>query len=222
MMPMRSSPRSVPLGKLAGFVMGQAPPGKDCNKSGVGTPFVRAGEFGALYPEVCAWTTKPLKLSLRGDVLLCVVGATAGKVNMAIDSAIGRSVAAVRPVGELNERYLYHYLTSQTMTLRNGSRGSAQGVITLRDLAAIAVPLVTLDEQQRIVDILEDHLSRLDAADCSMTSAMNRANTLRASIIDRAARGSLDGAEATQDGLARGWAWVPPRAPAKSPVIRRL
>jgi type I restriction enzyme, S subunit len=66
------------LGKIAEFVMGQAPPGTECNKSGEGTVFVKAGEFGRLYPERVEWTTKPLKFAQYGDVLICVVGATVG------------------------------------------------------------------------------------------------------------------------------------------------
>jgi len=86
---------TVSLGKTAEFEMGQAPPGDLCNKDGNGTVFVKAGEFGVSYPLVREWTTQPLKFAYRGDVLICVVGATSGKLNLAIDCAIGRSVAAM-------------------------------------------------------------------------------------------------------------------------------
>ena len=72
------------LGDIASVVMGQAPPGSDCNKDGRGEPFVKAGEFSADKPIVREWTTNPLKTAQNGDVLVCVVGATAGKVNLAI------------------------------------------------------------------------------------------------------------------------------------------
>jgi type I restriction enzyme, S subunit len=89
--------KKVPLHSVAEFVMGQAPAGSECNETGEGTVFVKAGEFGPLYAEVRCWTTRPLKFARKGDVLICVVGATVGKLNLAIDSAIGRSVAAIRP-----------------------------------------------------------------------------------------------------------------------------
>ena len=85
------------LGEVSQFVMGQAPPGGECNFQGVGEPFVKTGEFGELYPEVREWTTKPLKFAKKGDILICVVGATIGKLNLGIDCSIGRSVAAIRP-----------------------------------------------------------------------------------------------------------------------------
>ena len=98
------------LGELVQIVMGQAPPGKDCNTDGIGTVFVKAGEFGPQYPLTREWTTKPLKLARRGDVLICVVGATCGKLNLAIEAAIGRSVAAFRPGSGLITRFLWYQL----------------------------------------------------------------------------------------------------------------
>jgi type I restriction enzyme S subunit len=99
------------LGDVAEFIMGQAPPGAECNFDGQGTIFVKAGEFRERFPVVREWTTRPLKLARSGDVLVCVVGATAGKVNLAIDCAIGRSVAAVRPdPSKLDSSYLYRFL----------------------------------------------------------------------------------------------------------------
>lgn len=121
--------RSVKLGEVAEFVMGQAPLGSECNTNGVGTIFVKTGEFGEAFPVVREWTTKPLKFARLGDVLICVVGATVGKLNLAIDCAIGRSVAAIRPCRDLESRYLHAALVPFTLRLRERSRGSAQGVI---------------------------------------------------------------------------------------------
>lgn len=93
----------VALASVAEFVMGQAPPGSACNETGTGTPFVKAGEFGLERPLIREWTTQPLKLAKASDVLICVVGATAGKLNLGADCAIGRSVAAIRPSPKLDE-----------------------------------------------------------------------------------------------------------------------
>jgi type I restriction enzyme S subunit len=144
------------LGDIASVVMGQAPPGKDCNKEGNGHPFVKAGEFSADRPVIREWTTNPLKKAKEGDVLVCVVGATAGKVNLGIDCAIGRSVAAVRPLPQrLDTNYLHHFLKTKTLTLRHGSQGLAQGVITREMLLGLEIPLPPLEEQRRIAAILD-------------------------------------------------------------------
>ena len=146
----------IQLGDIASVVMGQAPPGKDCNKEGNGYPFVKAGEFSGDRPILREWTTNPLKKAKDGDVLVCVVGATAGKINLGIDCAIGRSVAAVRPLPErLYTNYLHHFLRTKTLVLRHGSQGLAQGVITREMLLGLEIPLPPLEEQRRIAAILD-------------------------------------------------------------------
>ncbi len=144
-----------PLGRVAEFIMGQAPPGGDCNKERRGTVFVKAGEFDDRFPIVCEWTTRPLKLAKSGDVLVCVVGATAGKINLAIDCAIGRSVAAIRPSAHLATEFLYHFLATKVLFLRAKSQGLAQGVITRDMLNDLEIPLPPLVEQRRIAAVLD-------------------------------------------------------------------
>lgn len=146
----------VRLGEVSNSVMGQAPPGKACNKEGVGTPFVKAGEFDDRFPVIREWTTQPLKHAREGDVLICVVGATAGKINQGIDCAIGRSVAAIRPDDRLlDTSYLYYFMRQKTDAMRSKSQGLAQGVITRDMIADIEIPLPSLDEQKRIAAILD-------------------------------------------------------------------
>ena len=128
------SDRLHSLGEIVETIMGQAPPGSACNKEGRGTVFVKAGEFADPLPLVREWTTKPIKRAWSTDVLVCVVGATAGKVSRSIDCAIGRSVAAIRPIEKhVDSGYLFHFLSTKTLFLREKSQGLAQGVIT-RDM----------------------------------------------------------------------------------------
>ncbi|OOY07004.1 restriction endonuclease subunit S [Thioclava sp. F36-7] len=150
------------LGKVADFVMGQAPPGHTCNTDGQGTLFVKVGEFGDKFPRQEAWTTKPLKFAKDGDVLICVVGATVGKLNLGIDCAIGRSVAAIRPLPALNAEYLYRSLMPFTLRLREGARGSAQGVISRKDLNSIELWVPPLTEQRRIVAKVDELMALCD------------------------------------------------------------
>lgn len=148
---------SVLLGEVATTIMGQAPPGTACNKEGLGTVFVKAGEFDGRRPVIREWTTRPLKIAKPSDVLVCVVGATAGKVSGSIDCAIGRSVAAVRPnLAKLDTNYLYHFLSAQTLVLRAKSQGLAQGVITREMLESTPLSLPTIEEQRRIAAIFDE------------------------------------------------------------------
>jgi type I restriction enzyme S subunit len=149
------SARAVALGEITETVMGQAPPGVACNKEGKGTIFVKAGEFSDIEPIVREWTTAPLKFAKKGDVLVCVVGATAGKINLGINCAIGRSVAAVRPDSKhLDTGYLNYFLRTRTDRLRAASQGLAQGVITREMISKVEIPLPSLGEQRRLAAIL--------------------------------------------------------------------
>jgi type I restriction enzyme S subunit len=171
------------LGLVSEFIMGQAPLGERCNKDGIGTPFVKAGEFDENRPKIVEWTTDPLKMAKSSDVLVCVVGATAGKINLGADCAIGRSVAAVRPGQELNQFFLYYLLSLELSNLRSGSRGSAQGVITKDDLHRIAVNLPPLTEQERIIEIISSMDKVADQTQLAITEAQNLRSGLLSDLL---------------------------------------
>jgi restriction endonuclease S subunit len=104
-------------------------------------------------------------MAKEGDVLICVVGATIGKLNLGIDCAIGRSVAALRPKENLlNQTYLYHLLKQWTLKLREQSQGSAQGVIGKDLIFDIEIPLPPLEIQEQIVKEIEGYQKIIDGA----------------------------------------------------------
>jgi type I restriction enzyme S subunit len=191
------------LGEVAEFEMGQAPPGSECNTDGIGTLFVKAGEFGEQTPMQREWTTKPLKFGRAGDVFICVVGATAGKLNLGIDCAIGRSVAAIRPSSTLDTRFLYYQLQPWVLKLRAASAGSAQGVITKRQLAEIPVDVPPPDEQRRIVAELEKQFSRLDEAIANLKRVKANLKRYKSAVLKAAVEGGLVPTEAELAGSQR-------------------
>ncbi|WP_312246945.1 restriction endonuclease subunit S [Stutzerimonas nitrititolerans] len=182
---------STHLGSLSRLVMGQAPSGKDCNMDGVGTVFVKAGEFGKSKPIIREWTTSPLKFAQKGDILICVVGATAGKINLAIDCSIGRSVAAIRPATEIQQKYIYYFLAGQVENLRKGSTGSAQGVISKPDLVGIAIPLAPATEQIRIAQKLDELLAQIDTLKARIDAIPALLKRFRQSVLAAAVSGRL-------------------------------
>ena len=128
---MKKTTTTTALGEVVDLIMGQAPPSKDCNFDRKGIPFVKVGEFGEIRPVIREWTTNPLRMARRTDVLLCVVGATCGKINLGEECAIGRSVAAIRPhSAKLDQFYLCYFMTTLVEQLRSGSVGAAQTVIS--------------------------------------------------------------------------------------------
>lgn len=182
---------SVPLGDVAEFVMGQAPPGTTCNFQGEGTIFVKAGEFAEEFPVVREWTTKPLKFAQAGDVLICVVGATAGKLNRAIDCAIGRSVAAIRPSYGISDKFIYYQLLPKVAQLRGGAVGSAQGVISKDDLSNVEISLCPEQEQRRIVAKLDALFEKSRSIREKLDRLPRLLANLQKSILNSAFRGDL-------------------------------
>jgi type I restriction enzyme S subunit len=163
--------------------MGQAPPGKDCNKDGVGVPFVKAGEFTDGFPIIREWTTNPLRYSKLGDTLICVVGATCGKLSRGLDCAIGRSVAALRPLETIEAGFLWNFMAIKVKEMRDGSRGSAQGVVTKDDLADLPLHLPPLVEQKRIVDIVLSMDDVIQSTEQAVADAKNLRSGLLSDLL---------------------------------------
>ena len=100
----------------------------------------------------------------------------------------------LRPIQEeLHSKYLFYFLLSdqlldQVLPLQ---RGVSYPAIRDKDLKNAYIPVPPIDEQNKIVELLEDHLSRLDAS-ISLADAMERqSNGLRRSLLQAAFTGQL-------------------------------
>lgn len=176
-----------PLGSAVTLVMGQAPAGSDCNRNGIGTPFVKVGEFGVERPAIREWTTDPKKMARSTDVLICVVGATCGKINLGEDCAIGRSVAAIRPkVDVIEQRYLWYFMQGKVQEMRQGSQGAAQTVINREMISDLLIPLPPLDEQHRIVAVLDKVFAGIATATANAQKNLTNARALFESYLNSA------------------------------------
>ena len=94
----------------------------------------------------------------------------------------------LRPSEVLDARYLRFFLVQDDF--RAQAAGAMTGAVGQRRvpktyLAEHPIPLPPIDEQRRIVAILEDHLSRLDTVSRSLQNSAKLNNTLWASQVDR-------------------------------------
>jgi type I restriction enzyme S subunit len=179
------------MGNLFELTMGQAPPGNACNKDGNGLVFVKVGQFGKFFPRVDEWTTKPHKIVSSNHILICVVGATIGKLNYGIDCAIGRSVAGLLPYNGLDKHFLFNFLKTWTEKFRIKSRGSAQGVINKNDLKHVAFPLPPLEEQKAIVAKVDVLMKEIDALEQLSVKRIEQKNKFVASVLHHISTTSL-------------------------------
>lgn len=94
--------------------------------------------------------------------------------------AYQKALHRIRPSDRLDTLFLRYLLEFQSIngTLARFSTGSTIAHLPQQQLRRLPVPLPPLDEQRRIVDLLEDHLSRLDAAARYLHAANRRLETM--------------------------------------------
>ena len=157
---------TVKLGEACEIAMGQSPPGDTYNTDGQGIPLINGPvEFG---PEpfsktiVNQYTTAPTKICLKDDLILCVRGATTGRMNIAgYSGCLGRGVAAIRcGASQLWVNYVINSLRDRIYQL---GIGSTFPNLTSKDLATLQIPMPALEIQQFIVAELETERALVDA-----------------------------------------------------------
>lgn len=142
----------MPFGEIAIIQMGQSPPGTSYNKEGDGLPLLNGPEeFQDKYPDTIQYTTHPTKLCNKGDILFCVRGATAGRMNFADKIyCIGRGLAAIREIPEKSViQYLYEFLLLNYDNFQKTGRGSTFINIAREDLSTLKIPLPPLSLQKK-------------------------------------------------------------------------
>lgn len=126
-----------------------------------------------------------------GDLLLSEASGSAGEVGKPAlwqgeiaDCAFQNTVIRVRP-REHEPKFLLHYFRYQALAGRfvEHSRGVGIHHLGRSRLAAWPIPVPPIAEQRRIVDLVEDHLSRLDAASALLRASLRRANAMAVSSL---------------------------------------
>jgi type I restriction enzyme S subunit len=194
------------LSLAADVVMGQSPPGASYNEDGVGAPFFQGkAEFGQMYPTVRKWTTAGSKHAKVGDILLSV-RAPVGPTNVAdIDCVIGRGLAAIRAKNHMNQVFLLWFLRSFEHEIAAKGTGTTFDSISGDALRNQSINVPPLEEQEKIVEFLEEQLSRLDAALASVRAVREKAAQFRRSLLHAAFTGALSGHDASMGPLPKGW-----------------
>lgn len=81
-----------------------------------------------------------------------------------------------------------------------------QASVSIKRLEQVEVSLPPIDEQHKIVELLEDHLSRLDAALADVQQAKTKAAQFRRSLLQAAFIGNLDAHDSEiKTELAKDW-----------------
>jgi type I restriction enzyme S subunit len=122
-----------------------------------GRPQVLAGkaEFGERFPTPRKWCSAPQRVDEAGDILVSV-RAPVGPTNVAaVRCCFGRGLAAIRADGsKLEADYLRFFLRHSEPCLASMGQGSTFAAIGRADIISLRIPLLPLNEQRRIADLL--------------------------------------------------------------------
>jgi type I restriction enzyme, S subunit len=131
-----------------------------------------------------------------GDVLFSKDG-TVGKVALVKDDAkfvVLSSLAILRPNKNfITSEYLKYALMSPGL-LENAlgmKTGTALRRVVLRNLKTLQIPVPPIEEQYKVVELLDDHLSGLDAALLDVMQAKLKAFQFRRSLLQAAFTGNI-------------------------------
>lgn len=152
-----------------------------------------------------------------GDLLVCEggeIGRAAVLPEGSKPIAYQKALHRVRSRGNLDLKYIRYLLESYSKTgvLFRYATGSTIKHLSQQQLKGLPVPLPIFKEQRRIVDVLEDHLSRLNAAGSYATASQQRAGMLAPARFGELLR-SVNGATRRLDeclSLSIGGLWGQP------------
>jgi type I restriction enzyme S subunit len=126
------------------------------------------------------------------------------------DTALNQDMKAVQPRADIDARWIAWGLRAFERELLRETRKAGTTVASIEwpRFQAFEIPVPPLEDQRRIIDRLEDHLSRLDAAGAYLEAAQRRRDVLHdqllASALATVESAELPLAELLADDLANG------------------
>lgn len=149
-----------------------------------------------MHPLARKWCTWPKKMAQPDDVLVSV-RAPVGPTNLCAEtSAIGRGLAAIRPLAGIPSKYVLYGLRCTQDRLSERATGSTFSAISGDDLRSHQLAVAPVAEQHRIVDEIEKQFARLGAAETALKRTRANLKRYRAAVLKAACEGRLVPTEA--------------------------
>ena len=132
----------------------------------------------------------------KGDLLICEGGESGRVAIWDKDEPIGfqNALHRVRAKSEVTNKYLYYYFEwlVKNQLIEHLFNGVTIKHFPQENLRSVKVSYPPIDEQHKIVELLEDHISRLDAALADVKQVKLKAAQFRRSLLQAAFTGNLD------------------------------
>lgn len=137
-------------------------------------------------------------ICLPGDVLMNIVGPPIGKVSIVPNTYpewnINQAIVRYRCLEKLNNKFLAYFLLFSNTVEQLKSKGkttAGQFNLTLEICRELQIPLPTIEKQVEIVDCIEQKLSVCDKIEQTVNESLQKAESLRQSILKQAFEGKL-------------------------------
>lgn len=172
------------------IIAGQSPESKYYNVEGQGLPFFQGkADFGALYPKIRVFCSRPTQIAKKDDILLSV-RAPVGPTNLApCEACIGRGLTAIRPSKILLPKYVLLFFRYFETYLSLKGTGTTFKAITQDIIKNIEITVPSISEQRRIVSYIEELFSQLDKAIDTLKSIKWQLSVYRQSVLKEAFEG---------------------------------
>lgn len=146
------------LSNIANITMGTSPTGDSLNESKEGVEFFQGStDFGWQFPTIRQYTTAPVRMAKKGDILLSV-RAPVGDMNIAhIDCCIGRGLAALNSKDGFDGFLFYVMQYFKTIFDRRNSEGTTFGSITKDDLHSLPLPYPDFELLKKYNDVVSNY-----------------------------------------------------------------
>jgi type I restriction enzyme S subunit len=187
--------KTCKLSDVVNLISGFAYKSSDWKESGVPVLKITNVRNGRVRLEGCSFITEKLADETinfqikKGDLLITLtgeIGAT-GFYSEDFEARLNQRVGRLIPKNDVdvNLRYVAYFLESPLAReiMWSTAKGIAQANISPKEVLGLDIPLPSIDEQNKIVELLEDHLSRLDAALADVKQAKLKAAQFRRSFI---------------------------------------
>lgn len=193
--PLPSGWKLMILENVCEIISGQHILEADYNQDGEGIGYLTGpADFGRIKPLITKWSEKPRVTCEPSDVLVTVKGAGVGKVNLSPDEpvAIGRQLMALRPhSSSLNRIFLFYFLLTCFDHFQENALGATVPGLDREDLKSLQVPLPSIFEQQRLVNVLNQQMIAIEQASQAAKEQLQEINALPAALLRRAFNGEL-------------------------------
>ena len=176
---------TLKLKECCTIIAGQSPESKYYNTEGIGIPFFQGkADFGDVYPRIRVYCSQPTKIVEKDDILLSV-RAPVGPTNLSPGKVcIGRGLTAIRPTTKLNLRYLLYYFKFFEVQLQQKGTGTTFKAITQDIIKNLEIPVPPIPEQERLVSIIEELFSKLDASVAELQTAKEKLKVYRQAVLE--------------------------------------